>query len=588
MRPIDRRQVLALSGGLAATATLPACIYDSKELEASEPAVLKIVDAHAHIFNASDLPSIRFLKIVFLERYPELIPQAVDLEDPDIVDGLIWLLTFVLGRASAPSASEEIDVLEARAAALAAHRDTVVNDELIVDAIAASLTPQPLPSALDDLSPDAPLIANALVFQAAGLPVAPAGDDERSIEQNQAIAALAYRSETKIGRTLRWFRLFTRYRYVLVDQLSEDHRKQRFESIMVCPALIDYDFWLGEHVTKSTLEDQVLVMGHVARRQDGPAVHGYVAYDPLRRALYKSGYFEAENLPNAFDPLELVSTALNDHGFAGVKLYPPMGFRPFANTEEPVPDYQVTVLERFAKLRPPSGPGSCDTSPMGHKNCTAYLLDEAMSDLFELCIDLDVPILSHATNSNSAAKGTGDRGDPYYWARALEKFPKLRVLLGHFGRFNEQDRSAGAPGNVDYPEATWEWTIGRFIRAHPDAQLYADISFLSEIGFVPRGSQKVLADCMRRWCVEFDPECHHLVFGTDWTMLGRIPAYDGYTSRIYDFFESEVGFSKDQLERLFRENAIRFLGLDQRGATRSRLLKFYERYGLGPRKLPYI
>lgn len=81
--------------------------------------------------------------------------------------------------------------------------------------------------------------------------------------------------------------------------------------------------------------------------------------------------------------------------------------RPFANAEEPIPDYQETVLERFIKLQPSSGPSVCDTSPMGHKNCTAYLLDEAMSDLFRLCTDLDVPILSHATNSNSAAREPG-------------------------------------------------------------------------------------------------------------------------------------------------------------------------------------
>lgn len=30
-----------------------------------------LIDVHAHVFNASDLPAVRFIKIVFLKHYPK-------------------------------------------------------------------------------------------------------------------------------------------------------------------------------------------------------------------------------------------------------------------------------------------------------------------------------------------------------------------------------------------------------------------------------------------------------------------------------------------------------------------------------------
>src|SRR5438309_11546658 len=35
-----------------------------------------------------------------------------------------------------------------------------------------------------------------------------------------------------------------------------------------------------------SIEDQVEVMARIARRRDGPRVHGFVGFDPLRQALY--------------------------------------------------------------------------------------------------------------------------------------------------------------------------------------------------------------------------------------------------------------------------------------------------------------
>src|SRR6266478_4088139 len=85
-------------------------------------------------------------------------------------------------------------------------------------------------------------------------------------------------------------------------------------------------------------------------RKDGPRVHGFVGFDPLRQALYDDNRGGA---PDG-DPMAVVRRAIEvNHiavskstkltgGFIGVKLYPPMGFRatdnkhlPDANFNEP-------------------------------------------------------------------------------------------------------------------------------------------------------------------------------------------------------------------------------------------------------------
>ncbi|WP_245490257.1 twin-arginine translocation signal domain-containing protein [Rhizobium leguminosarum] len=64
-----------------------------------------LIDAHCHVFNASDLPTERFLRQVVLEEYPEQSRiQIQGIRDPDVTDEFIRLLTRLLGadKARAP------------------------------------------------------------------------------------------------------------------------------------------------------------------------------------------------------------------------------------------------------------------------------------------------------------------------------------------------------------------------------------------------------------------------------------------------------------------------------------------------------
>ena len=93
-----------------------------------------------------------------------------------------------------------------------------------------------------------------------------------------------------------------------------------------------------------SLAQQTLVMARIARRKidDGPRVHGFIGFDPLRKALYDRGKHKADES----DPLAIVRTAIEVNevpadgsatasgGFIGVKLYPPMGFQASGNAPQ--------------------------------------------------------------------------------------------------------------------------------------------------------------------------------------------------------------------------------------------------------------
>lgn len=579
---MDRREVLKAAVGLAATNWLGGCNSDLPAIGTAELTVMPLIDAHCHLFNGSDLPTVRFIKIVILHNYPQQGIRTLDIRDKDAMDGLIALLTVIVGRTRAPTANNEVAVLKGEASSLALNRDTLANETAVIEATAAFLSQNQF-SVAGDLAPNAlRTIRGAIVSAATGAVGVAVSDDTMTALEANALAERAYRSDSDLGTQLRWFALFTRYRYVLSEQLWNDHARQGFPPLLLCPAAIDYDRWLGENVDASPLPSQVDVMGALARRTTGPVVHGYVAFDPLRQA-----YFAAGNKLKDFDPLGLVRRALRDEGFLGVKLYPPMGFRPTGNEAsscQTYPKWPIDDLHAATTNDPRTD--KCKPRPADGSVALGQMLDSAMAGLFDLCIAEGASIIAHANHSNESGPNYADRADPAYWVDAFQRWPKLRVCLAHFGHY--QTKSAGAPSGIQLPEASWEWMLGRYIKQAGDSPVFADISYLSEVAGSDDAGQNLYAKIFRRWIDEFDPECRHLIFGTDWTMLGLDRSYRGYTKNVHSFFKNKVGLDQLRLNRLFFGNAGRFLGLGRDDAARKRLLGFYERNGLPLSRLPVI
>jgi predicted TIM-barrel fold metal-dependent hydrolase len=296
-------------------------------------------------------------------------------------------------------------------------------------------------------------------------------------------------------------------------------------------------------------------MGLLAKRTAGPAVHGYFGFDPLREVYFRAGKDPAS-------PLRLARSALEEHGFLGVKLYPPMGFRASGNSS-PYPKRVRTQL-------------GFDPSKK---------LDEALDQLYQLCDELGAPILAHGHASNGAGPKYDARADPAFWLPVFSAYPKLRVCLAHFGRFGVV--SDGASG-TELPATSWEWRLGAYIRENPRAAIYAVLSFFSEVLHADKRERATLASNFSAWVEQFDPDAQHLLFGTDWLMLGMDPGYGRYIPTMDAFLRNDCHWSDGMVDRAFVTNALRFFGLQPGQQTRRRLLDFYRRNNLDAARLPSI
>jgi predicted TIM-barrel fold metal-dependent hydrolase len=503
--------------------------------------------AHCHVFNATDLPAEKFLRIVFLGHYPaQGIETVLNLKNKDVIDSLIDLFVHIVaGRA--PTAEQEIEVLSGSKTSSTSSAQIDLAHQISIDRIDEFFGKSPSRKTKGKESDGNAALRKALLSAAGASVPGKAATDSAAKD--------AYFSKTDFGSYLRWFTLFTLYRHSLLDELVRSSARQGFKPMLLCPALVDFSKWLDQDV-QSPLADQIELMGRISARSENPPVHGYVAYDPLGEVLHRRGL-------NAQSPFQQVSEALQTHGFVGVKLYPPMGFRASGNkVGQP---YPKAVLEKL------------------HGHISADL-EKALDDLYALCSEMSAPILAHAAESNGAGPQYEDRADPAFWIPVFRKWPLLRVCLAHFGRFSYV--SAAAPHGAKLPEASWEWTVGRYVKDYPGAGVFADISYFSEILGATKEQRLVFANQFRRFTKDFDSSVSHLMFGTDWIMLGRENAADNFLGTAHAFLSEDCQFTNTQVHQLLYGNAIRFLGLNEGNRNRNRLVEFRTRNGVSGDSLP--
>ncbi|RVJ33844.1 twin-arginine translocation signal domain-containing protein [Sinorhizobium medicae] len=527
-----------------------------------------LIDAHCHVFNASDLPAARFMRQVVFEDFPkQTADRLMGIRDPDVADRFIELILRLLGADKAPEADAEIAYLKAgqrrrsSAESVANARAAAIEDTA---EFLREIDSRMRGSGAETMGGTAAIARAASqrgdqkfldFFVGPEIQTRRLDVSLMSATEARAASRDAFTNRGAITRYLNWFSLFRLYRHVLVDRLIADAKRQGFKVELLAPALVDYDEWLFEDVTKTPLAKQMEVMDYVSRRADRPAVHGYIGFDPLREVAYRA---HAEGA--TVSSMATARRALTDHGFIGVKLYPPMGFRASGN-QGPYPQRTVDRLG----FRPDRQ------------------LDEALDDLYRLCVELDAPILAHGYSSNGSGPSYADRGDPAYWLPVFKKHPNLRVCLAHFGRFDA--RSKGRE-KLSLPEGSWEWALGEFIRANPRQRVFADISYFSEALSGNPEVRVLLANSFKRWTGEFDPTAEHLIFGTDWIMLGQEKGYEHYLASVNSFLRQDCGFDDDICERIFRSNAMQFLPLQRGSKGRDRLLAWYTRRAVDPSRLP--
>jgi predicted TIM-barrel fold metal-dependent hydrolase len=195
--------------------------------------------------------------------------------------------------------------------------------------------------------------------------------------------------------------------------------------------------------------------------------------------------------------------------------------------------------------------------------------DAILDRLYAWCSENEVPVMAHALPSNEAGPGYGMRADPKFWAKVLSKHPRLRLNMAHFGSFSATSPS----GRL---QDSWDWTMGGMFDS---GNVFADLSYFSEIlgDAAHRNATRSSFTAFRN---TFHNSEDHLLYGTDWTMVGREEGFylrQRYMQLVAQFL-SECGYSDPAIEKIMFKNAVRYLGLtsdNKKQGTRMRLERFY-------------
>jgi len=538
----------------------------------------RIIDVHCHFFNAADLPVRGFLERVALADYAAAKAQGDASSGISVAvwRGMVAKLTELILRQRAPSPKKELDFLRESRESVAMASRQMVRGLLPRGRAAVYPSKEILTQVLDHGSPgeasrarglSAPQPASAektetdeftdfvrkemLEYQEQapagarrGLEApAPSTRSEGPHAAPQSIAGFIASGRSFFSRYFQWAAILTDYRVNIAGRYRKLYDPQNERIVLATPALIDFNFWLNDQ-SPSPLSEQIELMGLLSVRSAFP-MHGFAPFDPLR---------EIRRPASEPASLQIVKTAIRRYGFLGVKLYSPMGFRPAHNAELGFPFPAPAAGKEFGRR-----------------------LDNALDGLYAWCESEQVPILAHTTESQSAGPDFAARAEPKFWLSVLEKYPRLRLNLAHFGNFSQAFTGDAAGDPVaNYPR-TWEHEIGAIVNGNRFRGVFADISYFHWVLDGSGETQKIAA--VKRMFAKYfeaDPNVERLMFGTDWSMTGKAQQANGYIDNVEAFFK-DLGLTGGQLDNLFYKNALRYLGLDRETKASARLKAFYAR-----------
>lgn len=526
------------------TLTRPLCPNDPS---ISDPASPLTIDVHAHVFNGSDLQIAEFLKqTTDNEEESELFKFVRDMTGP-LLQAIAWH--------SAPGAREERRALEryaeqlvgcngsgsVRAAAADAFEDGYRRGRSELQRAAKGAIRAPEIAAVLGPSEVGPGMAAAIE----ALPPTYEAFNQQRSDRQTTLGSQPH----LLGYFAFVFHHFN-YRYVnTIDYLTTYGRGSARKVDLLVPSMVDYDWWLARgNSTATKLDEQVDLMGRIAVLTGG-RVHGFVPFCPFRETMTLG----ADGMG---DSLRRVKRAVEQHGFIGVKLYPPMGFAAWDNASLDVWKGKPTLV------RAASEPG------FGGR------LDAAMESLFAWCMASDVPIMAHANRSNGPYPDFRALAGCEYWQRALEKFPGLRVSFGHFGDTDLEDHEG--------TRTTSYLALMNDAAGSNGENVFADGAYFGGVLLNPVKVANVLVQLYAR-----SPRAvlkSRLMYGSDWTMILPLQNVESYLvefAAVIARVEAALGPSRVRETSLtnafFGLNAASFLGLQRGGKNRRRLEAFYER-----------
>jgi predicted TIM-barrel fold metal-dependent hydrolase len=334
------------------------------------------------------------------------------------------------------------------------------------------------------------------------------------------------------------------------------------------PALVDLYSGVGPTSKTSDNVTQLAIAERICRLTRG-RMHFLAGFDPMRQVLH-----DRDPSGGYTDQLDLVKQAVDERGFIGVKLYPPMGFAPIGNAARACPPAVYKFLGRAQ-------------STESFRAEYGALIDNVLERLFCWAEANDVPIMAHAAASNFSNRAcatddpaTTDRNEAsdfdtleagYYlgnaaqWGELLANHKALRLNLAHY---DHQDVFLSKKGNEGLTAAAAK--LNDVARSHDN--VYLDLSHFD--GIRSLSTQSGLAKLLGK--LAGDPVAGRLMYGSDWHMLARVYGNQYFHQRMRQSISAPIA------DGFFGRNAARFLGLEPGQETRKRIEAFYKKHDMAP------
>ncbi|HYU15992.1 MAG TPA: amidohydrolase family protein, partial [Candidatus Acidoferrum sp.] len=366
---------------------------------------------------------------------------------------------------------------------------------------------------------------------------------------------------------------FFRFRHELSREAAATYSKVD----LFIPLLVDFSYWTGTgEEPRSRLADQIAVQRQLAMtalessqsmrsgRGGGrfpirAAFLPFIAFNPLREVLSPSApkYEPHRPLERLEGALDLVRAAVLEHGFIGVKLYPPVGFAPLGNERHR--HWQDGRLAGLDGSLPPRQLAQWRAK----KGELGKHLDDALRALYRFCQERGVPIIAHSNNSNDFQPGYGWCSGPAYWRPVVDEFGDLRICLGHLGQFTgvdeKGDPSAARSASGCFGEAaTYAWSY-QVTDLFSRGQVYADLSN-TDAGTDEKARRRMV-DLLRKLDEHSRGTLRErLMYGSDWFMTVLSGAHEVFFENLVSAFR-EAWPDGRVLADVMGGNALRFLGL---------------------------
>lgn len=556
---MDRRSFFA-AAGLSALAGCTTC-----RLPLPRQVAGSVSDAHAHFFNASDLPVGGFLRHVIAPVWFKDLPGIV-LALGDLAGELAKRFSVTARAEIAQLGSGTLSGNDGPDADTFARTAARYQEQLIKARGYVPLAARTPDTNRADSHLQLALLLGAVRFRRAaaseratfrsGVEIDPAVYSDIVLENPSAgetgasadaVPALyrdwAGSAGPDLKTLIRWVFLMCRSRCAHVLQYVEVIQAPGVQVRDAANLLVDYDAWLSDRpLAGSAHSEQVRYWTRYAdvtqAIEGAPRLHTFAGFCPLKDA--EEGLAGA--LESSLDRMKAWVLADRDgeagasHRIAGFKLYPPMGFRPDRNVDFFLPQGRAADGIRARWIRK-----GWDLAQLGKR------IDDSLDRLFRFCAERDVPIITHAAMSNGAMAGADQKAAPLHWldrAKIVAGYGlyPLRVSLGHFdmGGFNNLVLEAA-------------------LRMNRNPSLRTNIFFdLSYDESILAGNPGGLLNDLARCCKNANDDGDYIMFGSDWIMLGQQRNAPHYLTTLYQAASTHP-FWGDKVEKLFRSNFQRFL-----------------------------